>query len=235
MQFSSYAVHSKIISTVPCSLFRIQGYFAGATADRWLQLFDSPTVPADDTVPLRSYLMPKTSAYHWGFEAAPLVTATGLTAVMSSTEVKLTAVAEDCDFCGDYGPNSYVPSAYSVSGDASTGRDELAVWADAGAGADNKLYEVRYENKSGADAYLMLFTAVPTAGDTPVQVWGPIDDDGVLNLSFGGEGISSFSQDGIDDTSGTQHLGCLLYESSTAEVLTATTGNDSFIRAYYTT
>lgn len=121
MQFSSkiYGNTHLTATAFPAALIRVQGYFRGATADRWLQLFDTVQTPPDTTVPVKSYSLPQTTPFHWGFEATPLNFANGITVMISTTEGTLTASADTGDILVDFDSAMHVPGA-SVIGDLVT-------------------------------------------------------------------------------------------------------------------
>lgn len=80
---SSGSQSSLIVKSSPGTLFTITA-FNTSGSDRYLQLFDAASVPADTTVPLISLLIPSatTGAYDFGFKGLPF--ATGIVAVTSS-------------------------------------------------------------------------------------------------------------------------------------------------------
>lgn len=237
MRATSLASNIKLaVSTVPCSLIRVQGYYAGA-ADAWLQIHDSAAEPGSDegVVPVKSYALPAASPYHWGFDAAPLCLQSGCYIAVSLTEGTYTAATFDegtyLDVMADYGPYDFKPTDYYTAGNLSTGRNSLAVWTSAN--GPKRLYHVDFANSSSAPAvWLFIYALSSFAGKKPIQRLGPKDgigQVGVVTFDFGGDGFAPFSK----DSEGTESQGCYLVVSAEPESLVGLIDSLCYIRAYY--
>jgi hypothetical protein len=227
---SSYNVTSLVALTVPGLITRVQGYFRGSTADRWLQLHDG-TVVADLTgaVPMKSYYLPMTAPFSWDFDPGELVVTKGLVVAVSTTEGTLTLSADTMDCFCDVEPQSIIPEDYSVVGDLSTGVDFVTVWPSS-SGPKN-LYLVDYTNNDAATRYLQMFANdISITGDVPIMQWEVLAGK-TLSLNFGTSGLSPFSQS--LSANPINRLGCVLKQSSTSGKLTLTFSTASYIRAYY--
>lgn len=225
----NYGVASAVLSTTGCELIRIQGYLSGST-DKWLQIHDSATLPADTAVPKRSYLMQAGMAFSWAWDPGRLVLDNGCTIAISDTEATLTISATTGDLMGELEPTSNIPQDYSVAGDLSTGVDSLAVWNNPVlATSPNTLYRFDFVNNDGATRYLMLFAAeAPADGARPIAQW-EVTNGSTLVLSFGDNGLSPMAV----LASGALRRGCCFAQSSTTTTLTATSSAASYMRAYY--
>lgn len=239
MRASLYDTANKLtVSTVPCSVLRVQGYYTAA-ADAWLQIFDSVAEPAENAVPVKSYALASNSPYSWAFDPGTLCLQKGCYVAVSETQGTYTAVAFEANvtmltLLADYGVNDFRDSGFSTGGDQTTGVDELDVWADAAAAANNRLLHIDYHNKLETDGYLLLFAHDPSEGDKPLHAW-LAESEQVLALDFGSDGLVVVSDENLDETSGTKHYGCFLRQSTDPEELAATSSTVSYIRAYFTT
>src|ERR1035437_8207283 len=95
---TSINVASLQVSVEPVSVLRIRGNFKGSTADRWLQFFNSESVPDDGAVPLIAATpLPMTSPFFMEFEIGALAFNLGCYVCVSTTEGTKTISADTMD------------------------------------------------------------------------------------------------------------------------------------------
>jgi hypothetical protein len=221
------------VSTVACTLTRVQGYYKAA-ADAWILIFDSPAEPAANAVPVKSYALPADSPFSWAFDPGELVLNSGCYVAVSSDEEKYTAVAYSADTTfadieADFGPSSFVPSNCTIAGDLTTNVGTLVPWVNSAANANVRLYQLDYVNGSGAVAYLQVFAKPASDGDKPLFSSLGVANGGSISLCFGDDGLPLFSQNAI----GVAAHGCYILESLTAGAYSNPGVGTSRIRAYY--
>lgn len=226
------------VSTVPCTLTRVQGYYKAA-ADAWLQIFDSAAEPAAGTVPTKSYALPLNSPYSWAFDPGTLTLNNGCYVAVSSTEGTYTTVAYSAgvtyaDIEVDYGPNAAMNASYVVKGDLTTNRNNLTVWSDAAAQANNRLYQIDFTNNSGVPVWLMLFSYA-TFGVQPRVILGGkagVADGTSITFTFGAEGLMMMGEEPLTATSGAAHYGCYIEVTSDPTGFVVVNSGTLNIRAY---
>lgn len=222
---SNAFVKSFIAATTAGVIYRVEGYFetAGAT-DMYVQIFDSATLPADNAVPLKSYLAQSNFPFsqHIG---EGLVFYNGCCIVLSSTEATktiVTASGDNMDVRCDLEVSSSLatPVSFSTSGDFVSTVSSLSVYAGSPL---NRLRRISVTEQSGVASYVQLYTLIPTTGVTVPWKQFPIAANATLDLEFGQNGINVFS----DEAFQTQTTNLRVYLCTSSGVYTsgdATTG-----------
>lgn len=228
---TTFGATNMVVATGPCSLVAVRGFFRGTTADRWLQIFDLTALPANTTVPLRSFQLLQNLDFYKDFNQGPLQLKTGCVIAISSTEATLTiaTVATDLgDFSVDVeSTGTELPSGTSTAGDLVTGVDTLIVWAEAA--GPKKLIRVNWTNNDAAIRYLMLFANDDWGdGQKPILSW-TVGANTALTLTYGDDGLEPFMQTQL----GVRRKGCILLLSSTPTLLTGTSSTVSYLKAIY--
>jgi len=130
MQFQTkaYGAVYMVATRFSGALLRVQGQFDGATADMWLHLFDAAQLPANGVTPLKSYPLPQTSPFHWGFDPGTLLFSQGLVVAVSSTPIALTIATglNVANFFVDFDSAQHAPGT-SIVGNLTTARETLDV------------------------------------------------------------------------------------------------------------
>ena len=227
----AYNVTAVLATQFPCNLINLQGYFRGA-ADKWLQIHDTGAVPADTTVPLKSFQLPALLAFSWKFDPSDLEIETGLYVCISDTEATKTLSASTADIFIDideFEVESKELGLTSVDvGDLTTGVDALQVRADSVNNSAKRLVRLRYTNNDAQARYLMLFASDnPANGDYPIASWKAVAAQ-QLDLRFGNGGNPVRS-----GQEGSVHYGISFFQSSTPKILTKTTSVASYMKGTY--
>lgn len=227
----AYNVASVVFTKIPTQLTIVQGYFRGATADRWLQIHDATALPADGAIPLKSYALPQKSPFSWGWLDSHLPLANGLVVAVSTTEGTLTISTDTMDCFGDIQEyEEQTPFTETSSGDLTTGRNILGVW-NVNAGP-KRLTSLQWINGEAVSAYMMLFadTNNPADGSAPVIEFPVVAAAGTATYKFGTSGRTMQSQ----STAGVNSYGCIAVVSTTPGVLTRGMSGASNIKAMST-
>ena len=205
----------------------MRGNFNGTSSPAWLFLFDdngqiaSFAGQASIIAPIPLY---QTSPFFVEFELGSLELLNGLYVGISTTQETFTQSTDTMDITVELN-DPEEPAGTSFTGNASTGRDSLAVYAS---DANKNLYSIRAKNNGGTTAYLQLFTASgPATGQVPHSQWA-IAAGAVLTLVFGKQGTHP-----VDGPVASETQGVYLYGSSTAGAFTATSANQWNILAEY--
>lgn len=212
---------SKLLGTVA----QIEGYFRGATADRWLQLHDSCVTPVTGSVPIWQIPIAQTSQFFENLQVNKIYCGEGIFIGVSTTEGTWTASADTMDvtvFTVD------VVRSATVVGDLTTGVAGLDVWADSSANSANKLARLQVINGLGVDAYLQVFGASPSNGDTPIWTL-PLTDaatEQTFNFSIGGFPLLQVTTANIIE------YGCFVRISSTPQTLTGVAASSNIQATY---
>lgn len=219
-------------TTHPTSVLRVRGNFNGATADRWLQFFDSNAAAAEGAVPIIAAIpLFQTSPFFAEFEIGALCFNVGCYACVSETQGTKTISSDKMDITIELDEPEY-PTSTSFAGDLTTGVTDLQVWSEAaGATARKKLYSLEIDGGGlTGDHFIQIFAKDSfTTGDIPI-ISIPIAEDAALTgaskLTFGSDGVDIFQKDT------TNRLGCTVAISSTAPAYTAPVGTVT-IKAEY--
>ena len=226
------AVASLQVSIEPVSALRVRGNFKGSTADRWLQFFNSETVPADGAVPLIAAIpLPQTSPFFVEFEIGACPFTLGCYVCVSTTEGTKTLSADTMDITVELDAPLSQAGATFV-GDLTTGVTGLQVWSEASGVTRQKLLslEVDGSNLTTAAQHVMIFAKdTVSTGDVglfsfPIAIGGVLTGENAFRF---GNGLMPFSHDTAD------RLGCTVKISSTSPAYTAPTGT-ACIRAKIT-
>lgn len=223
-------------------VLNLDGYCNGtANTQYWLQCFDSATVPANGTVPLRSLMLLGADGFTFNkldlgldTESQDVPPNTGnLVFAISTTKDTLTIGTGTVSMSLNVDIEEYEIQAQPDSTVTDTGVLTKTIWTDAN--GPNLLTSLVVTNKEAGDRFVMLFaTDSATAGAFPAAVW-PIgtsgDSDETLRLNFGTAGLSIRSQ----TSSGTFSDGCFFVLSTTAPTYTAAVGAGADITAKYIT
>lgn len=238
--FSGIAVTNVICATFneKLNIMGIDGYCNGtANTQYFLQIFNSATVPANASVPLRSLQVLGGDGFKFSYADIGLQTSqlgatpsTGnLVVVLSTTDATLTigtgGVTADINVdVEEYEMQNQ--GTITTVGDTSTAVASLAVLADST--SNNKfLTYILATNSTGHTSYLMLFCATaPTTGAYPAYSW-TVANNATLRLNFG-QGLQLNTQ----TSSGTLDNGFYLYASSTTPSFTADTANWTILAKY---
>ncbi|MDE2098690.1 MAG: hypothetical protein KGL39_15660 [Patescibacteria group bacterium] len=218
---------------------KIEGFYRSATAQAWLQVFDTNAAPANGTVPLKQELINGTSPFYFEFKRGDLVFYLGCFVGISSTEGTYTASADVMDLSVELSDPD-LPASVSYAGDLTSPVTGLQVWTEAAGLAARKslvALEVDGTNLTTATQFIMLFaTDAVNPGDFPIS--GGIFPIGVgqvltgeSKLNFGEFGRQIFS---LDADAKTQRLGLTVKISSTPGTYTAANGT-ARIKAEYRT
>jgi hypothetical protein len=222
------------------ALRKLEGFVNGAGAQYFLHIFDLAAVPANGITPKRSIQVIGNDGFTFSFEDTEIRTGTAMCFALSSTEETYTAVLDGAkaDWEGEYTSQDAIdPSTYSTTGDLTTGRANLTVWAD----ADNtkKLYKVYIKNNNATPCWFFILSRAATLGGQIIASLG-----GASGLASGAVGVFWFGSQGLTpyevDTTRTGHAGCVIIGAilngtyiiapvSAAIVATA----DFNIKAYY--
>ena len=203
------------------ALLRVQGYFNGNTTDLWLQLHDAAQLPANGAVPLKSYSLPQTAPFHWGFDPGTLLFSKGLVCAVSTTPTTLTLSADTADFLVDFDSAQHAPGT-SIVGNLTTARETLDVvttdstvyYVDAwvtGTPAEDPLYVMLFDGINIAAAS----NAVPVA----MYVYHASGKNTKYRFDFG--------------SNGKRFLKCCVGLSSDGTKYVATSSNNLLAQAVY--
>jgi len=220
---TSFNVANVQVSTLGGVITQIEGYFRGATADRWLQVHASCVTPAAGAVPMWQIPIYQTTQFFENLQYNAVRCKEGIFIGISTTEGSWTASADTMDvtvFTKD------AVSTATVSGDWVTGVAGLTAWADDVANANKKLLRVQAMNNLGADAWLQVFFKSPNNGDVPVLSLPFLDTGVAQSFQFSNTGLSAYQQ----EANSTPHYGCYIRISTTGDVLT-TSAASNYIRA----
>lgn len=232
---TTFGATNMVVATGPCSLVAIRGYFRGS-ADRWLQIHNTASLPANTTVPLRSFQLLASLDFYKDFNQGPLQLSIGCVLVLSSTEATLTIVTAGtdlADFSVDLEASYPVAAGLSTGGDLTTPTSTLSVWAT---GSVKRLYSFTCVNNEAVDCYVMLFPNTPSVNNLPLLQWKLLQG-ATLNAFFGSDGIDvnglmALSTDGFRANSGLL-TGCYLALSTTTPAFTKSNDQLSYIKATY--
>lgn len=154
IQSTTLATAATTVSVVACTITKIQGSKLAAN-DRYLQLHDTKTTPANAAVPTRVWPIYGTAPFGEAFLAQPVALTNGATFVVSTTQNTYTATAETVDITVD-GWAVVDLTGTTVVGDYSTGGQDKTIWTD-GSGPHTLL---RLEFTALSDAGVVLYGKV---------------------------------------------------------------------------
>lgn len=167
IEYEGLAVASATIHPAACTITKIHGFKVAAN-DKFLQLHDTKTTPANAAVPLRVWPIYGTAPFGEGFIGDPVACSVGATFVVSTTANTYTASAETVDLFVN-GESSWDNTGSSTTGDYTTGVEDATIWADVDGGHELLRLEFTALTDAGATLYAKLFpTASPAAGDQPL-------------------------------------------------------------------
>lgn len=213
------------VSTSPARLYNIQGEWATAGADVWIQIIDSANPVSGTTVPLKSYPVGAGSAasptpFSWAWPTmAPLLLANALFVAFSSTDAVYTEPSGTGNIFVDYDDDLNTVGGLSKVSDTANNKVQLFA-AAANVSSRKKPYRVTVAHSyTGGKAFLQLFAADSASdGDKPVYEV-PLTystNDGstyiarALDANFGPEGLERFIKTGcyaaVSSTSGSLTL-----------------------------
>ncbi len=232
----SFNVANVQLSVLPIEIVKIDGYFKGATADRWLQVWDTANVPTtlegDATnigaCLLKEWPIPQSAPFYFEFKQNSLQTKFGCFVGLSTTEGSWTASTDDMDISIETTSAPYGTVAANVAGDLTNDVAALTVFNNGTGGAGDgpgRLYRVDFYDSNGA-TYLQLFAASPVSGVT-VPLWiSPITvaPHAIYRYDFGGAGLPLY----VRSSAGVVSNACVLVGSSTSAVYTDTGSNYRF-------
>jgi hypothetical protein len=233
-----------LVATGPVAVYSVEGYCGGSSGGQmYIQLLGTASPVSGTTIPLYSRQVNTAEGFSFVYDQNPLATANmnnggsaatfgsnnlPVYAAISSTDGVWTSTATSTDCIIVIELPKIDPLNETVVGPSAT-VDTLTVFSDPNAALRITRFSVT--NNSGATAYIMLFgLASPAAGASPVQQW-TVANGSTLTESFGNEGY--MPQQG--DVNYVIHTGCYLYGSSTTQTLTATTGGQWTMTAWYNT
>ena len=236
------ATHFLQLGTGPVTVFDIEGEVAAAGANYYIQLHSVAAPTTGVTVPLYSRLaIISGGATGFSFEYRPIgldtaslvfpesatvggSNTTGVWVAISSTDNVYTSVAVATHVTVDVEDTALQIPNQVITGDTSTGRDNLTVFTDPNAAKD--LLQFQVTNNTGATGYIMLFAYSPANGDTPLQQW-TMTTGTTLTAKFG-NGIPPVQQ----SPNYVLKTGCYLVGSSTTRTLTKTVANNWTMKAW---
>lgn len=225
IESESLTQNDVVVHPAAMNLTRFHGFFNGTTANRWLQLHDAKSTPADTAVPLRVWPLYTTAPFDQNFQNDPIHLTTGCVLVVSSTQATLTISADTMDLYVN-GESVVDSTGVSTAGDYSTLDEVLQVWAD-NAGPKRLLRLEVFNYGGGSADYVQIH-----AGDTPdtdkiVAVFPAPWPDASINLLFGG----GFLPKRI--ISGVTYNGCTVAMSSERLTYSPLGGAEYYIKATY--
>lgn len=167
IQHEALATAATTMATAACTITKIHGFKVAAN-DRFLQLHDTKTTPANAAVPLRVWPIYGTAPFGEGFTVQPIATSVGATFVVSSTANTYTASAETVDIFVD-GSCVYDDSGTTVVGDYTSGLANAELWATTPGGHRLLRLEFTALTAFGAALYAKIYaTSSPAAGQLPL-------------------------------------------------------------------
>lgn len=223
IQSETTAAAAVTVATYAMELYRVQGYFNGAS-NRWLQLHDTKSTPAAAAVPLRSWPMYATAPFDWNFQKDLVQLGTGCTFVVSTTQQTYTASADTMSLYVN-GDSGLSLDGTSVAGDYTTDDEVLQVWAQA-AGKKRLVRLEASDPNSVGPVYVQVHCADVPATDK-IRHSFLLDNAASLDKWFG-EGY-----DPSVSVSGTEYKGCTIAISIEQSVYTALGSDDVRIKATY--
>lgn len=167
IQHEALATAATTVATAACTITKIHGFKVAAN-DRFLQLHDTKTTPANAAVPLRVWPIYGTAPFGEGFTVQPIATSVGATFVVSSTANTYTASAETVDIFVD-GAQSWNDAGVTTAGDYTTGTADRTIWSSTPGGKELLRLEFTSLSDAGADLYAKVYaTPTPDTGDEPL-------------------------------------------------------------------
>jgi hypothetical protein len=228
IESESLAVASKVVHTAAVSLAMVQGYFNGSTANRWLQLFDAKALPANGTVPLRSWPLYMTAPFEQDFKTDHVSLLDGCVFAVSTTQATLTISADTMDLYVN-GTSPWDNTGASVVGDYTTtiGVDGLLqIWADS-AGPKTLLRLEVVDTAAGGDMYVQIHAGDTPSADTLVAAF--VMPENSSKDFFFGTGLDIYRK----KNDGTIYDGCTILISSSISAVTPYAGNTHAVKATY--
>jgi len=240
INYKAYNVASAVVHPAGGYINRLAGTFiGGSSTTTYLQIHDAKEVPANGTVPLRSWQVSDASPFQQTWIETELTFLNGCVICWSTTENSLTASAETGDIFVE-GESPYDNTGYSTAGDLTTADDVLQVWADSAGPKVLKRIEFTKIANAGETVYGLLFTKdSPVAGDvSPFPSIAIPNTESIdarfdeVNLLSQGTGVVSGS---IKTNNGTLYDGLTVAISITSGVLTSPEEADTYyaIRVTY--
>lgn len=188
---TSYNVTSKQVAINKTFIVKLEGKFRGASSTSYIQIHNSPFVPGEGAVPIKSYPLTPGGEFYKDYTVVNLPCSFGLYICISTTEGTKTLSTETMDlfvevFDADYPIGT---STISIAEDYA-----LEVWNNAA--GPKKIINIVVTNFDTAALYILLF-ASPDYSDGVWQVLGrwPIAATGdslgkdTLRVSFGEDGL----------------------------------------------
>lgn len=166
---TKFNVASVQVSLLPISVLKIEGYFKGSTADRWLQVFDSCTTPAASAVPLREWPAAMTTEFYKEFKNGEMRLGEGLFVGLSTTEGTWTASEDTMDITVETDKQPHDTTVVIV-GDKTTNVTGLEVWAQGATTAKTNLLHGLLVTEVNAVACVLLIYADDAKTGVPLVV-----------------------------------------------------------------
>jgi hypothetical protein len=213
---TSYNVATVQVSALPIQISQIEGYFKGATANRWLQVHDSCIAPAANAVPLWEMPINQTSQFQETLQVARLVLYEGCFIGVSSTEGTWTASADTMDITV-WTDTAVI--ATNAEGDKTTvqaANTAFQIWTSPN--PSKKLYQLIITDTSGATNNVKIF------GDAAATIAAPYFTAVAANAtwkSLFGSGWNFMTQT-LAAGGNTLNTGCYIYPSGTCTILAIT-------------
>lgn len=225
-----WAKASQQVATHSVNVIKIEWVAGTITSNKWLQVHDSATTPAEAAVPLKSFKLSSDSPDYKEFKSGELNLANGLYLCVSSTDATKTLDTDQVSSVFVELKDPEVPAGVSVAGDLTTGRETLQVWAEASGPKKLMGFRVTFTSgNAGAPVFLQVHCADTPTSATIVAVMNEasINDTTVKTYWFG-DGLSAQKL-----VSGVTKKGCTIAASSTGSTYTAWGSNVLAIRAEY--
>lgn len=220
----SYAVASKIVKNFAMSVSRIRG---NSTANGWLHVFDTKTVPTSGAgvVPLRSFPVYATAPFDMMLADDQLQFENGCVMALSSVQGAYTALVSTMDLFVT-GTSPYDDTDWTIAGDYNSAAVPLQVWADAD--GPKKLVRVEVSDLAGAVGpfYAQIHASDTPATDKIVDSF-LVELEGTIDLFFGDGRAIGFTEEG------TTYDGCTIAISSDQDTYVAFGSPCDYIRATY--
>lgn len=230
IEYEAIGQASVVVHTCGCSITRIQG---NSTANGWLQLHDAKRLPANASVPLRTWPIFTDAPFDENFQNDDIQLLVGCVLAFSSTRATLTISASTFDIYVN-GESAWDNTGATVVGDYTTADEVLQVWAQdtAAVRLSPKYKLVRLEVRdvgAGGDVFVQVH-----ASDTPatnkIVASIPLASDSFIDAQFG-DGLLPIKR--VDFPTDLMYNGCTIAICLTQNTYAAIGVANWYIKATY--
>ena len=182
-----------------CRVVRIYGYNS-QVSDRYIQLFQTPTVANGDVPVLKGLYAPASAPFDWELNTA----LSELLIAISSTQPNYTAVGAGTglDMTLEISTDFEVGSANTIAGDLTTGVASLQVWTSAN--GPKKLLRLDVNNTGADDVWIAVQASDAADTADTKSLIAKVAAGDLVNLFFGKDGLVPYKKAG----DATVHKGC---------------------------